>query len=95
MAASRLRPILYFLAAMVLFVSMDALNKTLTQTYAVPQIMAIRFALFVAMGCILARQGPWLVLKSRAPWWQALRTFVLLLEMGAFVLSFRYLPLAD
>ncbi len=95
MAASRLRPILYFLAAMVLFVSMDALNKTLTQTYAVPQIMAIRFALFVAMGCIIARKGPWLVLKSRAPWWQALRTLVLLLEMGAFVLSFRYLPLAD
>jgi drug/metabolite transporter (DMT)-like permease len=94
-AASRLRPILYFLAAMVLFVSMDALNKTLTQTYAVPQIMAIRFALFVTMGCLIARQGPWLVLKSRAPWWQALRTAVLLLEMAMFVLSFRYLPLAD
>ena len=80
---------------MALFVSMDALNKTLTQTYAVPQIMAIRFALFVAMGCLLARKGPWLVLKSRAPWWQALRTAVLLLEMLCFVLSFRYLPLAD
>jgi drug/metabolite transporter (DMT)-like permease len=94
-AASRLRPILFFLGAMALFVSMDAINKTLTQTYAVPQIMAIRFALFVAMGCLIARQGPWLVLKSKAPWWQALRTAVLLLEMMMFVLSFRYLPLAD
>lgn len=69
MAASRLRPILYFIAAMALFVSMDAINKTLSQTYAVPQIMAIRFALFVAIGCLIARRGPWLVLKSRAPWW--------------------------
>ncbi len=95
MSTSKLRPILYFLCAMALFVSMDALNKTLTHIYAVPQIMAIRFALFVAMGCMLARKGPWLVLKSRAPWWQALRTAVLLLEMLTFVLSFRYLPLAD
>ncbi len=95
MAASRLRPILYFIAAMALFVSMDAINKTLSQTYAVPQIMAIRFALFVAIGCLIARRGPWLVLKSRAPWWQALRTVVLLLEMATFVLSVRYLPLAD
>lgn len=95
MAASKLRPILYFLAAMALFVTMDAINKTLAQSYAVPQIMAIRFALFVAMGCIIARKGPWLVLKSRAPWWQALRTLVLLSEMAAFVLAFRYLPLAD
>ncbi len=94
MAASRLWPILYFIAAMALFVSMDAINKTLSQTYAVPQIMAIRFALFVAIGCLIARRGPWLVLKSRAPWWQALRTVVLLLEMATFVLSVRYLPLA-
>ncbi len=95
MAASRLRPILYFLGAMALFVTMDAINKTLTQTFAVPQIMAIRFALFVAMGCLIARRGPWLVLESKAPWWQALRTAVLLLEMVMFVTSFRYLPLAD
>jgi drug/metabolite transporter (DMT)-like permease len=57
--------------------------------------MAIRFALFVAMGCLIARRGPWLVLKSKAPWWQALRTVVLLVEMVMFVMSFRYLPLAD
>jgi drug/metabolite transporter (DMT)-like permease len=94
-AASRLRPILFFVCATLLFATMDAINKTLTQSYAVPQIMAIRFALFVAMGCLIARRGPWLVLKSKAPWWQALRTVVLLVEMVMFVMSFRYLPLAD
>jgi len=83
------------IAAMALFAAMDAINKTLTQGYSVPQIMAIRFVLFVAIACVVARRGPWLVLATRAPWWQALRSTVLLLEMCCFVLSFRYLPLAD
>lgn len=91
----RIQAILMMVAAMALFASMDAINKTLTQGYAIAQIMAVRFALFVAIACAVARRGPWLVLKTRAPWWQALRTVVLLLEMSSFVLAFRYLPLAD
>jgi drug/metabolite transporter (DMT)-like permease len=90
-----LRPILMAVAAMALFAAMDAVNKHLTQIYPVAQIMAVRFAIFVAMGCWLARSGPWIVLRSRAPWWQALRTAVLLLEMLLFILAFRTLPLAD
>jgi len=92
---SRRRAILLMVAAMALFASMDAINKTLTQGYAVAQIMTVRFAVFIAIACLIARRGPWLVLKTRAPWWQALRTGVLLAEMCCFVLSFRYLPLAD
>ncbi|MBM3354270.1 MAG: DMT family transporter [Betaproteobacteria bacterium] len=83
------------IAAMALFAAMDAINKTLTQDYAIAQIMTIRFVLFVAIACAVARRGPWLVLETRAPWWQALRSAVLLLEMICFVLAFRYLPLAD
>jgi len=95
MAAGRLRPIVYIILACACFATMDAINKSLTQSFAVAQIMAIRFAIFVVLGCALARSGPWIVLRSRAPWWQALRTVVLLAEMLAFVLAFRYLPLAD
>jgi len=91
----RLRAIMLMIAAMALFASMDAINKSLTQGYGVPQIMAVRFAVFVVIACLIARRGPWLVLKTRAPWWQAVRTFVLLGEMYCFVLSFRYVPLAD
>jgi drug/metabolite transporter (DMT)-like permease len=83
------------IGASALFASMDAINKHLTQSYAIPQIMAIRFAVFVAIACWLAGTGPWLVLRARAPWWQALRTAILLLEMLCFVLSFKFLPLAD
>jgi drug/metabolite transporter (DMT)-like permease len=83
------------IGSMAFFASMDALNKTLTQGYPIPQIMAIRFALFVAIACLIAKRGPWLVFETRAPWLQALRTFVLLLEMVAFIVSFKYLPLAE
>jgi drug/metabolite transporter (DMT)-like permease len=92
---SRRGAIVLMIAAMALFAAMDAINKTLTQGYAIPQIMSVRFVIFIAIACMVARRGPWLVLKTRAPWWQALRTGVLLAEMSCFVLSFRYLPLAD
>lgn len=92
---ARQRAIALMIIAMALFAAMDAINKTLTQHYAIPQIMAIRFVLFVAIACAVARRGPWLVMETRAPWWQALRSGVLLLEMSCFVLSLRYLPLAD
>lgn len=93
--AARLRAILLMIGSMAMFASMDALNKTLTQGYPIAQIMAIRFALFVAIACLIARRGPWLVFETRAPWLQALRTCVLLLEMVAFIVSFKYLPLAE
>jgi drug/metabolite transporter (DMT)-like permease len=94
-SGARWRAILLMISAMALFAGMDAINKTLTQGYSITQIMAVRFAIFIAIACIVAREGPWLVLRTKAPWWQALRTAVLLCEMSCFVLSFRYLPLAD
>jgi drug/metabolite transporter (DMT)-like permease len=92
---ARARAILLMIGSMAMFASMDALNKTLTQGYPVAQIMAIRFVIFVALACLIAKRGPWLVLETKAPWLQALRTFVLLLEMVAFIVAFKYLPLAE
>lgn len=91
----RLRAVAFMILAMALFAAMDAINKTLVQRYPIAQIMTVRFALFVAIACAVARRGPWLVFETRAPGWQLLRSAVLLAEMAAFVLAFRYLPLAD
>ena len=55
---ARRRAIALMIAAMALFAAMDAINKTLTQGYSIPQIMAIRFVLFVAIACAVARRGP-------------------------------------
>ncbi|MDA0276389.1 MAG: hypothetical protein O3A91_08565, partial [Proteobacteria bacterium] len=63
---ARRRAIALMIAAMALFAAMDAINKTLTQGYSIPQIMAIRFVLFVAIACAGARRGPWLVLETHA-----------------------------
>jgi drug/metabolite transporter (DMT)-like permease len=90
-----LRAILLMVASMALFAAMDAANKTLTTLYPLSQIMAVRFVLFVAFACLIAKRGPWLVFETKAPWLQALRTVVLLLEMLSFLLSFKYLPLAE
>jgi drug/metabolite transporter (DMT)-like permease len=92
---ARLRAISLMIGSMAMFASMDALNKTLTQGYPIAQIMAIRFVVFVALACAIAKRGPWLVFETKAPWLQALRTFVLLLEMAAFIVAFKYLPLAE
>jgi drug/metabolite transporter (DMT)-like permease len=94
-APANLRAVFLMVGAMALFASMDALNKSLTQGYPIPQILAVRFALFVAFACLIAKRGPWLVFETKAPWWQALRTAVLLVEMVCFILAFKYLPLAE
>jgi drug/metabolite transporter (DMT)-like permease len=92
---ARMRAILLMIGSMAMFASMDALNKTLTQGYPVAQIMAVRFVIFIALACLIAKRGPWLVFETKAPWLQALRTGVLLLEMVAFIVSLKYLPLAE
>ena len=40
--STRIRAIVMMVAAMALFAAMDAINKTLTQGYAIPRIMAVR-----------------------------------------------------
>jgi drug/metabolite transporter (DMT)-like permease len=92
---TRWRAILLMIGSMAMFASMDALNKTLTQGYPVAQIMAVRFVIFIVLACLIAKRGPWLVFETKAPWLQALRTGVLLLEMVAFIVSLKYLPLAE
>lgn len=88
--------IAFMLAAMFLLVCMDAVSRHLTQTYAVSQILLIRFAIFSLFAIILVR--PWHVrsgLRSGRPWLQIVRAAVLTLEIATFIYAVRFLPLGD
>jgi drug/metabolite transporter (DMT)-like permease len=88
--------IAFMLASMFLLVSMDAVSRHLTQTYAVSQILLVRFVVFSLFAVALV--GPRHVagrLASRRPWLQVVRAAVLTLEIATFVLAVRYLPLGD
>jgi drug/metabolite transporter (DMT)-like permease len=82
--------------AMMLLAGMDAITKHLAPTYAVPQIMAIRYAVFSGVALVLARRtGIRRNLASRHPAVQILRAGLLLAEVAILVTAFRLLPLAD
>ena len=82
--------------AMLCFAGMDAISKWLVADYAVTQMMWIRSALFFLFAWfVVRRRGLRVALSSRRPWLQAVRSLVAVVEGAAFVLAFRYLPLAD
>ena len=82
--------------AMLCFAGMDAISKWLVADYAVSQMMWIRSVLFFLFAWfVVRRQGLRGALVSRRPWLQAVRSLVAVVEGAAFVLAFRYLPLAD
>lgn len=82
--------------AMLCFASMDAISKWLVADYAVTEMMWIRSALFFLFAWFVVRkQGLRAALRSARPGLQILRSLVAIVEGAAFVLAFRYLPLAD
>jgi len=82
--------------AMLCFAGMDAISKWLVADYAVSQMMWIRSVLFFLFAWFVVRRlGLRGTLVSRRPWLQAARSLVAVVEGAAFVLAFRYLPLAD
>jgi len=88
--------IAFMIGSMFLFAAMDAISRHITQTYAIGQILAIRFVLFTAFAIILV--GPWRVratFRTTNLKLQIVRGLILIAEVGIFVVAFRYLPLAD
>jgi drug/metabolite transporter (DMT)-like permease len=84
------------LTAMAVLACMDAISKYLAVRYAVPQILLVRFAIFMAFALILARpKSLRSAYASKHPMLQLLRSLVITIEVGVFILAFRYLPLAD
>ncbi len=90
------RGIVLMVLAMGTLAGMDAITKYLATRYEVPQILAIRFWIFLAFAAAMAgpRNVPSL-LRSEMPWRQLARSLIIVVEVGVFVVSFRYLPLAD
>lgn len=82
--------------AMLCFAAMDTISKWLVADYPVGQMMWIRSALFFLFAWfVVRREGLRTALVSQRPGLQAARALVAVVEGAAFVLAFRYLPLAD
>jgi drug/metabolite transporter (DMT)-like permease len=86
------RAIAVMLLAMFLFACMDAVNKNLSQTYAIAQILWVRFVFFLAFAVLVARQRMRLgvAIRSRAFWLQSARSVLLIGEIGTFILALHY-----
>jgi drug/metabolite transporter (DMT)-like permease len=97
MTAKTSRAIAIMLLAMFLFACMDAVNKDLSRTYTVTQILWVRFVSFLGFAALVARQRMPIqrAMKSRAFWLQTIRSIVLIGEIGTFILALHFLPLAD
>jgi drug/metabolite transporter (DMT)-like permease len=94
-AASTGRGIACALVAWLLFAGMDAGSKLLAQDYAIVQILWVRFlSLLAVSGWLAARHGK-VGLTTRRFWLQSLRSLMLMVEIGLFILTITVLPLAD
>ena len=81
---------------MACFACMDAASKWMVREYSVAQLMWIRYGFYCIFAAILVRKaGIWQSFRTQRPFLQFSRALIAVIEAGAFVLAFRYLPLAD
>lgn len=91
-----LKGILLMNLAMFLLAGMDGISKTLAPDYSVPQILCVRFLIFCLFALAIARpKSLRAAFCSRHPYLQIARSLIIVVEVGIFILAFRYLPLAD
>ena len=85
------------LLAITIFGVQDAISKSLVQTHSPFQIAMIRFWAFAAFSLFLvSRQAPLKqAFRSRHPWLQWLRALLLVLDIWAFAMALRSVPLAE
>lgn len=96
-SSTAMRGILLIVGATFIFACQDAITKHLAQTYATPQIVWVRYLFFAVFAMALSGWNKPLkqVVKARRPWLQVLRSVVIVVEMGIFVLAVRSLGLAE
>ncbi len=88
--------IILMIFALFVLASMDAVAKHLTETLAAPQILAVRFWIFLTFSSLIAsRRGLRQAAHSKNPRLQIVRTLVLVVEMTMFLVAFSFLPLAE
>jgi drug/metabolite transporter (DMT)-like permease len=82
--------------AMCLMASMDATSKWLVEEISIPQILLVRFGIFLIVALALAgRRGFARTIRSQRPGLQIIRSIVMLAEITVFIWAFSLLPLAD
>ncbi len=92
----RRKGIAMMILAMLVLALMDSISKHLATQYSVPQILAVRFTVFCLFALAIVRPANLCeAFRTRHPVLQVLRSLVIAVEVGVFVLAFRYLPLAD
>lgn len=94
--ATTMRGIGLMVLAMFVLACMDTISKHLASSYPVPQILAVRFMVFCVLALIVVRPRSLAdAFRTRYPGLQIARSLVITVEVGVFVLAFRYLPLAE
>jgi drug/metabolite transporter (DMT)-like permease len=82
--------------AMCLMASMDATSKWLVEDLPIPQILLVRFGIFLIVALALAgRRGFARTIRSERSGLQIVRSIVMLAEITVFIWAFSLLPLAD
>lgn len=85
------------LMALFTFACQDTATKVLAQSYAIPQVIMVRFWAFAAFTVLYAASRGRLkeAARSRRPWLQIFRCLLIVAEMIAFNTGLRYLGLAE
>lgn len=93
-AENRTRGILWMLATMFCFISLDALMKLLLETYPLVQVTWARFFFATVIAIMVAAPRLPEIAVSRAPRFQLLRSVLLMVTTGLFNAGIRTTPLA-
>jgi len=92
--------ILFLLASNLCLAGMDAVSKTLIQSYDVTQILWVRYMFFAGFTAALAWHGRGSVgglisaFRTERPWLNIARAALLVIEIGLFVVAFGHMKLA-
>ena len=90
--------IVLLILSIVVFTTQDTVTKHLALHYPVPFFLMIRYWAFAAFAMALAQKSSGSVItasRSKRPVLQILRAIILVVEMGIFAWSLRYLQLVD
>lgn len=84
------------LLAMLSFTAMDTISKILVETYAITQILCVRYVCFLGFAVwLVGRRGLAAAARPRRPGLLLATGVLLIVENATFVLAYRYLPIAD
>ena len=84
-------------SAMFIIACQDAITKTLSSDFSAPQILWVRFVFYALFALLFsARKKPLRdCLKSQVPVLQIIRSIVIVIEIGLFIMSIRFMSLAE